>query len=410
VRASDFYGRLASEPGDFAVLNVPVDPYQSKPYMFAQVVHRRPILQGHSSRYPKGTFDYLDGQPWLRAMRRYSDLPPKQLDVGRQLSRLAEEGVRYLVVHKRAIGDDRWRKWARYLAVEPRFEDGDIAVYATTPIAGQDYDLAPEVASGVGVIRTVSSGPCLDPGRAYELDVAWGTTAAPGRDLDVGLALLNADGEVLASSVYPLSEGWPTGEWPPGAIAWGHYVLPVPADARAGDTSVVLGLFDTQTGASLGSPVVVEQGTISSPLCSLVVPPDAADVNATFGEPIRLLGYRVEQVGDELDLTLYWRADRRMKVDYKVFVHVYDPATGIPVAQDDAMPQHWTYPTGFWDPGEVVVDEIRISLAEAPAGSYGLAVGVYDPASGVRLPILDETGQVQPDDRLVLQGEGIEVR
>ena len=73
------------------------------------------------------------------------------------------------------------------------------------------------------------------------------------------------------------------------------------------------------------------------------------------------------------------------------------------------MPQHWTYPTSFWDPGEIVVDEVRLSLAEVPVGSYGLAVGVYDPASGTRLPVLDGTGQVQPDDRLVLQGENVEV-
>ena len=56
------------------------------------------------------------------------------------------------------------------------------------------------------------------------------------------------------------------------------------------------------------------------------------------------------------------------------------------------------------------MDEIRISLAETPVGSYGLAVGVYDPASGVRLPVVDGRGQAQPDGRLVLQGENVEVR
>ena len=108
ARLSDAYVHLAGEQGEFALLNVPVDPYQSKPYMFAQVTHGRPILQGHSSRYPAGTFDYLDAQPWLREMRKYSDIPPKREDVGRQLAALAEEGIRYMIVHKRGVGEDLW--------------------------------------------------------------------------------------------------------------------------------------------------------------------------------------------------------------------------------------------------------------------------------------------------------------
>ena len=57
----------------------------------------------------------------------------------------------------------------------------------------------------------------------------------------------------------------------------------------------------------------------------------------------------------------------------------------------------------------MVKDVIPISLKEAPTGVYGVAVGVYDPATTERLPVVDETGQLQPDGRLVLPGEMIKV-
>jgi hypothetical protein len=408
-RVSDAYVHLASETGEFAVLNVPVDPYQSKPYMFAQVVHGRPILQGHSSRYPSGTFEYLDTQPWLREMRKYSDIPPKASDVGRQLAALAEAGVRYLIVHKRGVGEDLWPAWTRYLALVPRFEDDEILIYATEPVPGQDLVFEKELATGVGILRTQSSGPCLLPGQVYELDVAWGAARPPGRELDVQVALVKPDGSVLESVVSPASDSWPADQWLSGAVAWGQYSLQVPEDATEGNVDVVLMLREAQTGEPVGTPVVLEKAHVRQERCAFVPEPGMVGINATYGDQMRLVGYRADREGDLLRLDLDWRADRRIGEDYKVFVHLFDPATGVPVAQSDAMPRNWTYPTSFWVPGEVVRDEVHISLHGVPAGRYGLAVGVYHPASGVRLPVVDASGQEQPDGRLVLAGEEIDL-
>jgi hypothetical protein len=124
---------------------------------------------------------------------------------------------------------------------------------------------------------------------------------------------------------------------------------------------------------------------------------------------MRLRGYRLEQQEDVVSLTLLWRSERRMATDYKVFVHIFDPGTGIPVAQDDSMPLHWTYPTSYWSPGEVVTDVILISVEQVPPGVYGVGVGAYDPARGERLPVYNNLGQVQPDGRLVLVGESVRI-
>jgi hypothetical protein len=91
-----------------------------------------------------------------------------------------------------------------------------------------------------------------------------------------------------------------------------------------------------------------------------------------------------------------------MGTDYTVFVHIFDPVTGVRVAQDDAMPLRWTYPTTFWGPGEVVPDAIPLALGGAPPGVYSVAVGVYNSATMERLPVLDGAGQLQPDAQVVL--------
>jgi len=98
-----------------------------------------------------------------------------------------------------------------------------------------------------------------------------------------------------------------------------------------------------------------------------------------------------------------------METSYKIFVHVFDPLTGVPVAQDDAMPHRWAYPTTFWGPGEVVDDLIPIPLGEVPTGTYQVAIGVYAPETMERLPAMDGAGHPQPDGRLVLPGETIRV-
>jgi len=406
---SPFYAQLVAEPGDFAVLNLPIDPQKSKLYMFAQVIHHHPILQGKTARFPEGAYTYLDGHQWLRILRRFGEMDTEFTDVSRQLASLAEDDVRYVILHKTQVSADQLARWRRHLLIAPRFEDEQIVVYTTTPLAGRDFALVNELAPGIGLIGVITSTGCLNPGRVLEVDVGWGATVTPGRDFHVELALVADQGIVHQKLVFPLSPGWPTHEWPTNAVAWGYYALRTQSSFPTGTYTVTLALVDPATGAAVGQPVSVGQVMVSQSPCVFPAPPGAASANAVFGDDLRLQGYRVRRDGDRLRLTLHWRAERRMELDYKIFVHIFDPATGIPVAQDDAMPRRWAYPTTFWGPGEVVEDVIPISLAGVPTGVYGVAVGVYDPATMERLPVVDGAGQLHPDGRLVLSGEMITV-
>jgi hypothetical protein len=126
---------------------------------------------------------------------------------------------------------------------------------------------------------------------------------------------------------------------------------------------------------------------------------------ARFGEPggdgaLRLLDAAVEQTPDALTLALTWAAEGSLARDGKLFVHLYADPAAPPVAQIDARLGHGVLPPANWLPGPL--DEtLTLSLADVPPGTYTLALGVYDPVTGDRYPVLDAPDGA-PSDRLVL--------
>lgn len=104
----------------------------------------------------------------------------------------------------------------------------------------------------------------------------------------------------------------------------------------------------------------------------------------------RLGGYAVTpdaQPGGEILLALRWESLRAVDQDFNVFVHLLN-AQGEKVTQRDGQPVLWQRPTHTWQPGEEIVDRYGLLLPpDLPAGPYTLSVGLYDPATGARLPI-----------------------
>jgi hypothetical protein len=72
---------------------------------------------------------------------------------------------------------------------------------------------------------------------------------------------------------------------------------------------------------------------------------------------------------------------------YKFFVHVTGSDNSI-VAQDDRYPCDYTLNQVDWRPGNVVLQDFEVTIpAEVTPGTYSVEMGVYDPDSGLRLPI-----------------------
>jgi hypothetical protein len=117
---------------------------------------------------------------------------------------------------------------------------------------------------------------------------------------------------------------------------------------------------------------------------------------ANLGDQVRLLGYDLAgqaRPGQSLDLTLFWEALAPMQEDYTVFVHLVG-GDGQIWGQRDSQPVTGFYPTSLWTVGEFVRDQVHLEIApDAPAGEYRLVVGMYEPETGIRLPVLDSRGQ-----------------
>ena len=126
-------------------------------------------------------------------------------------------------------------------------------------------------------------------------------------------------------------------------------------------------------------------------------PQPRQQVGANFDGLIRLTGYDTWQTAGSLVLTLFWEAIQAPPADYQVFVHVEGGFGGTGPAgvwgQSDGMPACYRRPTKSWSPGDQIIDRHVISPApDAPAGSYSLFAGLYQPDTGERLPVLDATG------------------
>lgn len=400
-----FFANMAADPDEYAVLDLPFDSQKVKGYMLDQTNHHHPILEGSISRLPANAYQYIDANPWLSKLRQSQEMASTFPDVSRQLGILAQDGIRYVILHKDNVGRDRVFHWRRYLACTPRYEDERLAIYATLPEAGRDYMVTQELAPGVGPITQVVSANCLTPGSPIEIDVAWGTTEPLDRDYDISLSLVDEKNVVVQNERFPLCSNWPSHLWPNNSVAWGYYALTTNPDLAPGRYSVQLDIVDSQSGKPLGSPYIAAAIEAQNTRCDDKLSDDqASSLQASYGNQLLLRAVSIQQQSNAtVDVGLYWRSLQRMSTDYKIFVHIFDQTTGVPVAQDDAMPHRWAYPTSLWWPGEEVNDKFAISLQGVAPGQYGVAIGVYDPTTGARLPVnILESRQQISDGRLVL--------
>lgn len=399
-----FFTTLADQPDDFAVMGVPGGRHHTEYYMFYQTVHGHPILGGHVSRLPPQALEFASSVPLLDGVYEQGDMNSEPNDISQQLSLLAEASFRYIVVDKRLAERKQLRNWRSYLVISPYYEDDEVVVYSTTPVAGRDFFLERELGAGVGLIEAALSVGGVRPGDELEIDVTWGTTAPPGADLQVEVALVDEEGEVGQAQRFDIFPSWPTGEWPANAIVRDRYAVTFDVWLGGGMHSVVLRLF--QDGQPVGQGVKIGEVEIQLPERSFAVPSMSREVGATFGDDLRLLGYDLRAEADALRVTLHWQALRRMDTNYTMFVHVLDATSGEIVSQVDVMPYGFTYFTAWWEAEEVVSDEIVVPLEGVPSGAYSLAVGVYDAKTGERLTISGPSSDsVLADDRLILPDE-----
>ncbi|MEE8392249.1 MAG: glycosyltransferase family 39 protein [Anaerolineae bacterium] len=391
-----WYNQLAQESGHFAVLDLPMQLNTfDKHYMFYQITHGKPLVEGKVSRPPREAFAFIDNNHFLSQLRQNNMMDPATVNVSHQLRTLAEADIRYIILHREFTSPEQLTAWQDWLTIEPQYEDTDLIVYNTDPQLGADFSLAYDLNDEIGLIRVTVTPTSTIQGALIRVDARWGSRAAPGRDYDVCLNLVNAAAETHQSSCAPLSPSHPTSQWNTAEVVRSAYTLHIDHSLPPGAYTLTLTLKDSADGTTTGAPAAASLIHVNPLQPAHPLPTRWADV-------IFLHGYDLQQSAAALDLTLYWQAQRQIDTSYKVFVHLIDPATGAAVVQDDAVPRHWTYPTTNWQSGEVVEDTITLPLDDVPPGRYHLVIGLYDPATGERLPAYSADGARYPGDAVLL--------
>jgi hypothetical protein len=121
---------------------------------------------------------------------------------------------------------------------------------------------------------------------------------------------------------------------------------------------------------------------------------------ATFDERIQLQSAEsLTSAHSYPALDLTWRAGSRLQDgDYRVFVHLFSES-GEFVEQDDGYLLRGLLPLWGLEPGAVVTDQrYFLTSGSIPPGDYTVSVGLYDGASGQRLPAYSPDGERFPDD------------
>jgi hypothetical protein len=167
------------------------------------------------------------------------------------------------------------------------------------------------------------------------LELSWQVVKPVVKDWSFFVHLVRPDGVIVAQQDdYPGRGTVATSDLPSGHAWQERIFVSVPEAAYTpGELEARAGWYYPGTGERLrlddGSEMVALGAVRLEPRPSPLGVPNPLGVN--FGDQIELLGYELSTLnpvqGEEIELTLFWRALRPVEKDYIVFAHLIHAAT-----------------------------------------------------------------------------------
>ena len=282
----------------------------------------------------------------------------------------------------------------------PRLDLADVPASAIPFGAGYD-----------GVARLVAyevEPRVVEPGGSLSVTLYWEALEPTDKDLSIYIHIFGKNGEKIGQrDSYPGAGTYPTSLWSEGEVIRDKFLVTVSESAQgpvAAEVEVGLYRHDRMAPVSVTDPSGQSVGRPILTRVKVRVPTQAGDpehaLDAGFGQ-VRLVGFDLESTkvrpGVQQAITLYWQVTGTLSRDYTVFMHLVDAGEEI-AGQGDAPPMRDEYPTSFWGSDEYLEDQHILRVREdAEPGPHQLYVGLYDPADGSRLPVLDARSQVIGD-------------
>lgn len=331
------------------------------------------------------------GQQFLQVslIKPPADMPPGSYHV---LLRIYDEAQGKLVI----------RRGGQALAREPsatEIEIGPLNNQGNAPTP--PFPLRERAAAALQILGSWEQPGEMQAGVPVNIHVSWqASTTLDTQRLRFRLEAVDpANGASLweqeAAPIGALPSIWPAGQ------VWRLTHRLDPESPTDGARQAELRLCAWHDGSIAACGVIVQTQVTRRPmLLNLATPPQHAS-GAQWGNLVQLVGYDLSAVQDEVQLTLYWRALEPASQPLLRFVHAVDSEDRI-IAQADGVPGGANVEMNFWRPGEYVVDQIVLRVPGDGDAIQRLYVGLYDPASGDRVPVQSEDGVELTDRRMVI--------
>jgi hypothetical protein len=240
----------------------------------------------------------------------------------------------------------------------------------------------------------------IRPGERLPLTLYWRALAYMGEDYQLFANPLDQAQQRWGGYDRQPRDGYSTLRWVPGEVIIDSFGIPIDPAAPAGIYTLDLGFYQKTDRGAETLPLIrdgqaLEQHSLRLGPIKIGGPPPGVTtdqpepqviMNRSLGNQITLLGYTLQAEAETLNLRLFWQAEAPPEADYTVFLHLRD-SRNRKVAQKDGPPAGGRYPTGLWELGEVIVDEMSLPLMGLPSGRYQPVVGLYDLATGERLTL-----------------------
>ncbi|HRN68145.1 MAG TPA: phospholipid carrier-dependent glycosyltransferase [Promineifilum sp.] len=246
---------------------------------------------------------------------------------------------------------------------------------------------------GVSLLAAEVETEQAAPGDVVRLTLYWTAATPPAASPEFVLELFGRDMQRIANLHSYHGRGlYPADLWEPGAIIADRFAVRIAPDAEAPVLGrVFVRINDGAPGIEVATVKIVPREPLPAP----------DGWAAELGDRIALVGaaIRPEQAlpGQTIEVLVRWYVpvgvpDR----DYTALIHLGQPDAE-PLATGDSPPLGGAYPTSAWGNGETIDDVYFLTLpTDLLPGRYPVWIGLYDPATGERLPVKVE-GELQPN-------------
>ncbi len=244
----------------------------------------------------------------------------------------------------------------------------------------------------IGLRRSILPQKSAQPGDRILLALLWQAGEYNLDDVSIVFDIIDAEGQShrIGSSLTP-SRNFNLPRWQSGDMALGQYWLDIPPEVAPGTASLQLhiinvGAYDYDEMFSFDKIEILPTERNFTPPASVDIP-----LEANFSDQATLIGADcpagcIAAQGETIALTLYWRAESSLDINYTVFTHLLNAQEIVLINADHAPPK----PTQGWVPNEIIADTVTLSIPpNLSPGSYAIEVGLYNAADPAfqRLPL-----------------------